>query len=372
MNAAHLKPDQLSGLQQRGSAVPVPNHRLIHAEDPSKSWGKTTTGERKGPRTIALHYSHLIEVLRAQLDHQVEIVPADCLQSRETDTIVEITLTNGRKITAKYMIDASGSTSSVSRNHITQEGVTLLQDDPFVCWVHGIRARGEFIPSVLCDPISLKIGVGSWILPYSDTYGDIVAADYCRISELSQVDKEGTLQRLLAFCEAQHLCHVDKTESIISGIIRSQPMKAKDAKKTNKVYPIGAAAGMGSPLMAEVIPPTLRWASELATAIAEGKSPASFHRLWRHKKPMFPYDIEIAMLLRRVAYRKQGICGSNAPVYKAILGLPEEAQQHLLHNRTLPKKYWPTAAVSILSNPKLATSMAELFYYLAKAELLYQ
>ncbi len=93
-------------------------------------------------------------------------------------------LRDGQTIDTEAVIDATGPDSFISRHSLT-EG-ERLSDDAFALWVVGARMTGEFNPELMLYPLGMPVVRVSWIAPWSEHEADVLASDYCRISEFSQ------------------------------------------------------------------------------------------------------------------------------------------------------------------------------------------
>ncbi|OGM56157.1 hypothetical protein A3F62_00820 [Candidatus Woesebacteria bacterium RIFCSPHIGHO2_12_FULL_44_11] len=365
VNSDLLPQDLVSRLAERGAIIPVPNHLLINTDDSRRNWGKR---EESSPHsTFAVFHPPIIEDARNRMNGEIEQVDGSYKGSFENYERVTTQLSNERLIISDFLIDASGDFGIVGRLHqVEGNGKLMVEDDPLVLWLKGVRVFGKFEEGLLIDPIGSKVGL-SWVLPYSADYGDIVSADICRLSELKSNLKirQQIFNNLLKYCVVHDLCEIRVVEQNLTGFIRCEPISPAVSRKSARMYQVGASAGMGSPLMAEVVPAALNWASRLAEEIAKGATPYEFYRRWRFEKPMFPYDLELAMLKRRVVRQKKGIYGSNHPVYRAILDyLPDGEQKKVLSTRKISPRYWPRVLAAIADNPELVPNLAELgFYY---------
>lgn len=360
-----IPPDLIEQLSIQKDFIPCPNFLLVNADFPNRN----LQAQQRTNNTYAAFHKPIIDYIRRKSPINFEIILDTVTESEESPDKIKITLSNGRTFTSNTIVDATGNNSHLSRMHSTKDQKSLLSDDPFVLWVKGIRGYGSFQPDQLIDPVGRSLGL-SWVLPYSADYGDIVAADYCRISELNARLKEQRLQNLIDFCRVRGLCEVKQEEYTFSSFIRCEPIPKIAVAGTKRLYAVGEAAGMGSPLMAEVVPAAFYWGNRLADFIAQGKTPTEFYQQWRIKQPIFPYDIEFAMLKRRLKREATGEYGSNALIYQALMKhLPKAVQRDVLTHRSLPFKYWPYFLCEVLQNPGLIPNLTELSLELVKVKL---
>lgn len=359
----------LDALASKGVLVPCPDFLLVNADNKERG---LEIKQNQDANTYAVFHGPVIEYLQAGFTQDVEIINARAVSSKESPGRVEVGLDSGSKITGTYAVDATGNYSQLSRIHkVEGRAGSLLDDDPLVLWVKGVRAYGEFQPGQMLDPIGRDIGL-SWVLPYSADYADVIAADFSRLSEINPVKQMKTFQNLVQFCKDNGLCTVTKVEASFSGFIRTQPISKFAARDTKRLFALGDAAGMGSPLMAEVVPAALYWGGKLADFIEAEKSPAEFYDHWRRKEQLFPYDLELAMLNRRMRRQAAGEYGSNAPIYKQILsGFSADTQRQILTERKIPASHLLPFLGRVLGDMGLTKYLAELSWDLIKVKLDY-
>ncbi len=365
INAEQLEstPGLLESLSAQGSLISVPNFRLINIDDNSKS--ATIDPTEESARTYGVYHRPLVTFFRAGFDPEyVTQMQARVVASKETQDHIDLQIRDGEQIktiSAKYVVDATGSYSSFSRKHLIEgQKEALLNDDPLVLWVRGFRVKGKFEPGALLDPIGKDIGL-AWILPYSETEADIVSSDLCRISELNPQRQQEMVENLKRICVERGICTIEEITAPIVGFIRAEPIPASAAKRTKRVFVIGDAAGMGSPLVNEVIPAAIKWGTEVGDAIADGVAPRQFFRRWRKREQMFPYDTELGMVRRRLRHRARGEYGSNAPIYQTIIDyLPPVAQQEMLTTRRISPQYLPYLLNAAIHNPQFIPNIAEM------------
>lgn len=370
VNAGHLArtPGLLESLSVQGALISVPNFRLINIDDEARSAAIDPT-EGNG-MTYGVYHEPLVRFFREGFDSQlVTQIQARVVDSKETDDHIDLQIRDGEQIktiTARYVVDATGSYSSFSRKHVIEgQKDHLLNDDPLVLWVRGFRAKGKFKQGSLIDPVGRDTGL-AWVLPYSETEADIVSSDLCRISELDPVRQREMIENLRRICLDRGICEIEQIGEPIVGFIRAEPVPVSAAKRTKRVFLVGDAAGMGSPLMNEVIPAAIKWGTEVGDAIADGATPRQFFRRWRRQEQMFPYDTELAMIRRRLRHEGRGQYGSNAPIYQTIINfLPSEAQQEILTTRRLSLQYWPYLLNAALHNLQFVPNLAEMAIDLA-------
>ena len=350
-------------LIQQNAQIPCPDLLLTNLDNPLDLVVKPTQAA-----TYAVFHPPILDAYTQKYSDQVEPIKDRVVTAEESDQGVDVTLISGKTITAERIVDATGNYSQLSRLYKSPSGRKTLDDDPYVLWVKGIRAYGEFIPGQLICPIGKEVGL-AWILPYSKNYGDIVAADYARMSEINPAKDAQMLAALIRIAQKNDWAHIQHVEGRFSSFIRCEPIPTS-ASKSNRLYQVGEAAGMGSPLMAEVVPTALHWGDELAKDIVRGRKPHDFYRRWRETEQMFPYDLELAMLNKRLERRKKGRYGGNASLYQEIINkLPEEGQQEVLTHRKVPRRYWPNVLRAIVTNPSLAKNAVETIVELAKVKI---
>jgi len=296
----------------------------------------------------AVEYPPLVAHLRqeAQKAPSITILMGETASRvEEFDDEVVLTLAGGERLRADYLVDASGE-ATFSRSKVKGEN----GDNPIVLWIYGHRAFGEFDEDTLLDPIGKDIGRGSWILPYSGSEADVIAADYCRLDEIDSEREVSMYQRFRKYVDARKMCRVKSEEELIRGFIRLEPIPAQHVLGTRRIFPLGAAAGMGSPLMGEVIPPCLEWGAPLSEILKRNATPWEFYQTWRFSSPSFPYDKEMTMLRMRL---RNPQAGTNFPVYRTVLRwLPEKAQREVLLRRKIPWPYHLPFFLGILTSPE--------------------
>jgi flavin-dependent dehydrogenase len=344
-----------------GNFHPIRNHRLINADRPGDGWGKQYNDAKTG----VIEYFPVITALTAQVPVTVERIQGKYISSTENAECANVTFKcDDRKektIRGRYLIDASGDTSVVSRNHSTPKFKSLISDDPLVAWMRGVRATGEFDPHTVYDPIGKDIGGTSWVTPFSAFKGDIIASGVSRLSEVHLGAGRATLNNLVEFCEKSGICKVKSVEKQLGGIIRSEPISLRDVKKSTRVWQIGQAAGMADPLMAEAFSSAYLLPSTMVRFISEGRTPADFHNYWRFTNSMFSYDLMLAMLRRRHAYHQRGIVGSGSSIYKIVTEeMSSDAVRRALSERRIPFRDLGVVAAKILRDGGLRTAIVEL------------
>lgn len=370
INGDKLFPQRmLDSLAARGALIPCPDFLLVNADHQDRNIEVKQLGENAN--THAVFHGPIIEYLQAGFAPSTDVISERVVSSKESARRVEVKLESGSKITAGAVVDATGNYSQLSRIHKVEGVRNILTDDPLVLWVKGVRAYGEFMPGVMLDPIGRDIGL-SWVLPYSADYGDIIAADFSKMSEINPAKQAKTLDNLVKFCREQNLCSVRSIETCFSSFIRTQPMPEFAARNTRRLFAVGESAGMASPLMAEVVPAALYWGERLAEFVEKEESPQEFYSAWRRKDQLFPYDLEMAMLRRRMRREAAGEYGSNAPIYQQILsGLPPEIQRQVLTERRIPKKYMLPVLGRVVNDVGFFKNMVELSWELLKVKLDY-
>ncbi|GIK84309.1 MAG: hypothetical protein BroJett025_09310 [Patescibacteria group bacterium] len=250
---------------------------------------------------------------------------------------VVLRLTDGTLLKTGRIVDATGKDSVVLRNtHDSSEQQIFNEGDPIVMWVFGkCYSSGwpDSLERTIFTPVSTNAGRVSWAAPYGDGRFDIVASDYCRLSDLRKPSHIKTMKKMFAnlldMCKKYDIYPQD-TGKAIFGAVRVIPMKSN---QSNNVFAVGEAAGYPSPFMAESITPALMHAQPTATMMTSNQSPEQHLNYWKKQKPLFPYTLETALLQRRLTNTE---AGRNAPFYaKATARLNEKEQRMLLHNRRL-------------------------------------
>ena len=350
-----------SSLKSNLKYHPINGHKLINADDPNRDWGKT--GEYS---TGAVEYWPIFQALIGQLPCAVDIIPSAVVNSCDDGNHVEMEIGNRNKtyrVTSKHLIDASGDRSMVSRRHKTLKQKALIEDDPLVVWMMGVRAVGTFDPDIVFDPIGRDIGSTSWVTPLSDTQGDIIAAGVSPLSRANLAQRKKTLNNLITFCKEREICEVTEVTDLLGGVLRSEPISLDNASRSKLVWQTGQAAGMTDPLMGEAFSPAYLHAEALAEHIATGKTPKDFYHYWRYSKEgkMFDYDVMLAMLKRRMLKLEQGIVGSNFAIYQSIMELMSDAAIEMtLRERKLPMEAYMPLMRKILLNKELRQTVTEL------------
>jgi flavin-dependent dehydrogenase len=355
-------------LLELGNFHPIRNHRLLNADRPDDDWGKRCDDAKTG----VIDYFPVISTLTDQMPATVERIYGKYMFSTESAGTVTVTFkcATEQRLTVRYLIDASGDTSTVSRNHSTSKFKNLISDDPLVAWMRGVRAVGDFDPSTVYDPIGKDIGGTSWVTPLSSSKGDIIASGVSRLSEVRLGARAPILKNLIQFCEKKGICKVAKVEKQLGGIIRSEPISLRDVKKSARVWQIGQAAGMADPLMAEAFSPAYLLPTTMVGFICEDRTPADFHNYWRFTNSMFNYDLMLAMLRRRYAYQRRGVVGSGSAFYKTLtLDMSSNAVHTALSERRIPFKDLRIVVSKILRDSALRTAIIELLAAYAKTVL---
>lgn len=338
----------------------IPEHRLINADRPKDNWGK------KGDfPTSAIEHRPIHKKLLQGLDSGIDIIKSPILSSFGNNKRVQVNIRTNQNqiktITANFLIDASGDASPISRQHQTDKFKSLIDDNPLVVWMFGIRTEGSFDPNVVYDPIGIDIGGTSWVTPLSAETGDIIAAGIDPLSKSRPSYHKHLFDNLVKFCEINGICKITKKITSLAGIIRSEPIKYSDVAKTKNVYQIGQAAGMADPLMVEALSPAYLIPIKLAESIAKGEKPTDFYYKWRHSEKMFDYTLMTALLKRRYKNLKKGIVGSNTPIYKILTeNLSEKASAEALRTRKIPIDQAVILLSKTLFNFELQKNLIEL------------
>jgi flavin-dependent dehydrogenase len=361
-------------LLRLGHFHPIPNHKLINADRPNDGWGKQSDDVKTGVsfKTGSIHYLPVITAYTAKLPACVDRIEARYISSTESADAVTVTFKDRaeKRLTAKYLIDASGDASIVSRNHSTEHFKSLISDDPLVAWMYGLRATGEFDPNTVYDPIGKDIGGTSWVTPLSSSRGEIIASGVSPLSGARLGTRKATLDNLVKFCERNGICKVERVEKQLGGVIRSEPISLRDVKKSTRVWQIGQAAGMADPLMAEAFSPAYLLPSVMVKFICLARTPADFYNYWRFTNSMFNYDLMLAMLRRRHAYQQRGVVGSSSAIYKLLTeDMSSEAVRRAVSERRIPLNDLQIIVSKIVRDRGLRTTVIELLATYAKTVL---
>lgn len=254
---------------------------------------------------------------RATSQSNVTEVASKVKTVKENGNGYKVVLNNGDKHVVSSVVDASGSASNVVRRLENSP----LKDDALVFWIYGYKVTGEFDPKTMIFPLKdRESGRMSWISPWSSEVADVLAADYCRVSEFSNLIKNGTFQqtydKFKYLSEGLGLCRIDAEQENIHGRIRVVPIKPNIER--DGIYAVGDAAGQACPNMAEGVPPAIRNSNYLATRLNEdGEYSGSKHyKDWRHgPNKIEPFELSAVFLLDRLPLHQ---AGSNAKIYKSI------------------------------------------------------
>lgn len=229
----------------------------------------------------------------------------------------EVLFENGEKESFEKVVDASGSSSKLLRSLEDSP----LADNPIVYWIYGWRVRGKFDKNTMVFPLKDKsTGRMSWISPWSDEVADILAADYCRVSDWKKTLESGyfqeTYERLREMCVELGVCQVTEELERIYGRTRLVPIK--QGIGSNGVFAVGDAAGQSCPNMAEGIPPALLNSDFLAVQLNQDPSYTGqqYYHDWRHgRQKIEPYELSASFLATRFFRNK---AGGNASLYRTI------------------------------------------------------
>ncbi|MBS3111035.1 hypothetical protein J4435_02965 [Candidatus Woesearchaeota archaeon] len=359
VNGQQLDKEMLSALFNKGHLSYIPHYRLINADKPERSWEKKMNPHFDYNGTFSIFHPPLVEYFTSRTKG-VERISSHVTLFQELEDKVNVCFKDGKKVTASYLVDASGDLSPLSRNMSGRSSHQLITDDPLVLWISGVRVHGNFDPETMINPIGRDISLG-WVLPYSRNYADIIASNFYRLSKLKEINRQNYLDRMISYCSENNLLQISSIERRLGGVIRVEPIRDSDVMKTNRVYPLGASAGMGSPFQAEVIPAAIRWGLSFGDALSRGETPSQFYRSWRYDNALFPYDFEMALLRRRINHHQKGDYGSNAVLYQSSSRfLSDVGLRTLLTTRKIPRsELWKTIP-AFITMPSLIPNLLEL------------
>lgn len=261
-------------------------------------------------------------------------------------------------IRANTVIDATGPHS------VLQRELGVLNDDPLVLWVYGGRMRGDFNPTQMLFPLTASTGKLSWITPWSANEADVVASDYCRLSEFQHKIPQfkRMFEDFIILCQKNGICNTQEMLQHIVGKIRVVPIKKPQHKE--QIYAVGEAAGQACPNMAEGLTAALRQGDKLGAHIIfhNSPSPQNYHDQWyRDKKTReYPYPLALATLLKRVMREE---AGGNSEIYRAVVnhGTPEDKLRWLTERSVRPKDI-PYMILEAGLHPSIILQVVELLH----------
>ena len=246
-------------------------------------------------------------------------------------------LSDNGLLQTRRIIDATGKKSTIVRNTYNSDNQPVFNEgDPIVMWVFGKSFETGWpdnLDKTIFTPVVTNSGRVSWAAPYGDGRFDVVASDYCHLSDLTKPSQIKTMKQmfgnLLSICHSNGI-HPEDSGKPIFGAVRLMPMKNNNS---HNVLAVGEAAGYPSPFMAESITPAILHAPVTAQMMTHGATPATHLQHWKHKDPTFPYEVETALLHQRLVHQQ---AGNNAPFYaQATAGLNEGERRTLLHARKI-------------------------------------
>lgn len=281
------------------------------------------------------------------------------VSARSNDGLIRVETSIGEQIEGQIAVDASGSFSELQRKHEPK----LIDDDPMVVWIHGYRVEGEFDPNTMIFPLKdVSTGRLSWIAPWSDGVADVLASDYCRLSEYKQKTEEleETYSRFAQLSEDNNLCVIRDRGERITGKIRVVPIRRPGYEQ--RIFPVGDAAGQACPNMAEGITTALHQSRILADALHDNSSltPQEYFNMWRKGETAeYPYNLQLSFLVNRLRHEQ---AGQNRAIYEAIVrhGSTED-KLRLLTNRSIGVSDISFIATAIRSNPQILALVARHF-----------
>lgn len=265
----------------------------------------------------------------------------------------QVTLESGEKHLVNKVVDASGSASKLLRRLTTNP----LQDDALVYWIYGYRAKGTFDPNTMIFPLKdTTTGRMSWVTPWSTDTADILAADYCRVSEFSDRVKNGHFreiyERFKQLCLDLNICTIDEELEKIYGRTRIVPLSTHYGG--DGVYAVGDAAGQACPNMAEGVPPAILNSDYLANKLNENPDyrGQDYYRDWRFgRQKIEPYELSTSFLLARYPVEQ---AGQNTKIYQTIADMNDvNMAMNIMSERQISLKNLPTIIRILLEQPEL-------------------
>jgi flavin-dependent dehydrogenase len=247
----------------------------------------------------------------------ISVVPSSVKEVKANGQGYNVLFENGDKHKVNKVVDASGTASNVLRR--LESG--NLRDDALVYWIYGWRVKGNFDSDTMIFPLKDKSsGRMSWIAPWSDEVADVLAADYCRVSEFYPSIKSGHFQevyeRFRELCTSLNICRIDQEMEKVYGRTRIVPISK--AYGGDGIFAVGDAAGQACPNMAEGVPPAILNSNYLATQLNQDPNyrGRDYYGDWRHgRQKIEPYELSTAFLLARLPEHE---AGKNAGFYRAI------------------------------------------------------
>jgi 2-polyprenyl-6-methoxyphenol hydroxylase-like FAD-dependent oxidoreductase len=232
-----------------------------------------------------------------------------------------------------------------------------LTDDPQILWIHGFRVSGQFDENTMIVPLKDKsTGRVSWIAPWSKTEADVLASDYCRLSEYKDLLASGYLDdaygKFSEMCTNLDLCKIQDRVQIIRGKIRVVPLK--NSPNWPKLFAVGDAAGQACPNMAEGVTPAFANSTALAENLIQNPNYTSgeHYNNWRHGHDrVAPYELSAAFLIGRLLKDR---AGGNAAIYEALANTNDpDRMLRILSERRLRVKDYPDLVKLGLNKPEV-------------------
>lgn len=266
----------------------------------------------------------------------------------------EVIFDSGEKETFEKVVDASGSRSKLLRS-LKEDP---LKDNAIVYWVYGRRVRGKFDPNTMIQAVNgISTGRVSWIAPWSSEVADILAADYCRVSDwkkrLESGEFQETYERFRQMCVDLGVCKIDEELETVYGRTRLVPVDK--AYGGNGVFAVGDAAGQADPNFGEGVPPALLNTDFLAEQLNMNPeyTGSDYYRDWRHgRQKIEPYELSAAFLAARYPNFKSG---HNAGLYRAIAEFGDlDEMMRIVRERKINISDVPDLTMAVLKDPSLA------------------
>lgn len=276
----------------------------------------------------------------------------EAIQNAQTSADgIDITTQDGNVFSGEIAVDASGPRSLLQRGH----DPALLTDDPWVLWIHGYRVTGEFDPDTMLFPLKdTTTGRISWITPWSEEVADVLASDYCRLSEYEnkRAEFEQTYMALADLSQNNNICVINERHELITGKIRVVPIKRPD--HASQIFAVGEAAGQACPNMAEAAPTAINQAAKLADMLSLNPdlTPQEYYDSWRTgEHAEYPYAVELAFLVNRLRYEQ---AGKNRLLYEGLAdqGSPGD-QYRLMRERKLELRDLPLYLRIAIHQPRV-------------------
>lgn len=257
-----------------------------------------------------------------------------------------------REIRTDYLLDAT-NIGFVLRALIGTDGKPLLNDDPIICDMLGLRVDGIMNTDTWISVFGNSFGPFSWITPSSPSEEhkgfsgaiDIIATRYCHLSERredilvkrvrnmlketrsplfsSQGVKIKNLEELI------NLSEEDLSEKTnMRGILRLEPtdnipLNSAPYSARKGMFLVGNAAGWGNPATGNIWYASLQIIEMLTLMLKNGQEGRFFNR-WRYNSAI---DYDSAMAFFQTRLKPDHKCSKRARrFYLSLSKLPEDAK----------------------------------------------